>query len=479
MRRLFTGLLSLGLLASAPARGEEPVFSGPQAGEKLTPFTMTRRLRRVGRKEDRPGVDGRGEADPPGLRPRGKPPVDRRLPRAVELRGGSAKDGLVSGLVWLADDPTAADQFLKRARGALPEKVPIGISVDGKEGPGAYGLNRNVTLTILVGKDGRVTANFALVQPSLQADVPRVLAEVVKLIGGKVPPVDQLAAPAKAAGRMADTRPGENDPGADRVAPGRDPPRREPRAGCPGRGSRRGPRRRASQGEGSTRPDRPTRGRLGEAGDLRDTRAQKLITNWAERFGPKPAEKRRRKAWSRSETREEPQRPASLAEEAPMTGAGLILVTALIVSGNDRPVDFDTEVDPDPHPVGLQHRRLPRRGDRSGRFQAVAPRWRPRRDYEAVVHELEGRRVNLARPAESLVLAKATGRIDHEGGVRFSGNGEAAERLLTWIRRGRPASGLDGSETSWSIPCGRSSSPSAPRSRSGSGRGSTTGRSRT
>ena len=150
-----------------------------------------------------------------------------------------------------------------------------------------------------------------------------------------------------------------------------------------------------------------------------------------------------------------------------MTGAGLILVTALIASGRDRPVDFDTEVIPILTRSGC-NTGLPRRGDRSGRFQAVPPRWRPARDYEAVVHELEGRRVNLARPAESLILAKATGRIDHEGGVRFSGNGEAAERLLTWIRAGRPASRLDGSETSWSIPCGRSSSPSAPRSRSGS-----------
>ena len=41
MRRLFMGLFSLGLLASARACGGDPVFSGAQAGEKLTPFTMT------------------------------------------------------------------------------------------------------------------------------------------------------------------------------------------------------------------------------------------------------------------------------------------------------------------------------------------------------------------------------------------------------------------------------------------------------
>ena len=81
-----------------------------------------------------------------------------------------------------------------------------------------------------------------------------------------------------------------------------------------------------------------------------------------------------------------------------MTGAGLILVAALIGFRPRSAGRFRHRGDPDPHPVGLQRGRLPRRGDRSGRFQAVPPRWRPRRDYEAVVHELEGRRVNLARP---------------------------------------------------------------------------------
>jgi hypothetical protein len=109
---------------------------------------------------------------------------------ATDRRG----DGLACGVVWLAkaDDVTAAEQFLKRARHAMPARAPVGISLDGKEGPGAYGLNRTVTLTILVARDNRVTANFALVQPSLPADAPRVLGEVVKLVGGKVPTLEEL-----------------------------------------------------------------------------------------------------------------------------------------------------------------------------------------------------------------------------------------------------------------------------------------------
>ena len=61
--------------------------------------------------------------------------------------------------------------------------VPIGISPDGLEGPGVYGLNRKVALTILLGKEDRVTANFALVQPSLAADAPRIGAAIHSLLG--------------------------------------------------------------------------------------------------------------------------------------------------------------------------------------------------------------------------------------------------------------------------------------------------------
>ena len=125
-----------------------------------------------------------------------------------------------------------------------------------------------------------------------------------------------------------------------------------------------------------------------------------------------------------------------------MTGAGLILVTALIASGRDRPVDFDTEVIPILTRSGCNTGACHGAAIGRGGFKLSLFGGDPTRDYEAVVHELEGRRVNLARPAESLILAKATGRIDHEGGVRFSGNGEAAERLLTWIRAAAPRLGV-------------------------------------
>ncbi len=38
-----------------------------------------------------------------------------------------------------------------------------------------------------------MTANFALVQPSVQADVPKVLKEVVAIVGGQVPSLRELS----------------------------------------------------------------------------------------------------------------------------------------------------------------------------------------------------------------------------------------------------------------------------------------------
>src|SRR5687768_14114923 len=146
-------------------KSESAVFSGPQVGEKLPPFKVRGAFDADAGKE----LDFVKQAD-------GKPIVlvfvhDANRPSIGMTRAltsytvSRAKDGLVTGVVWLDDDSTEAENMLKRIRHALTAGAPTGISLDGKEGPGSYGLNRNVTLTILVGKDSEVSANFALVQP--------------------------------------------------------------------------------------------------------------------------------------------------------------------------------------------------------------------------------------------------------------------------------------------------------------------------
>jgi hypothetical protein len=170
----------------------ETIFSGPQVGEELPSFEI------VGVFDDKAG-----KRFDPITAAQGKPIVLLFVHQANRPSIGMTrilmnylserKDQDVSHcIVWLTPDPTQAENDLKRMRHALPEKTLVGIYPDGVEGPGAYGLNRQVTLTILVGKENKVTANYALVQPSIQADLPKVLTSIVEIAGGEVPDITKL-----------------------------------------------------------------------------------------------------------------------------------------------------------------------------------------------------------------------------------------------------------------------------------------------
>lgn len=171
---------------------KDKVFSGPQVGEKLPAFKVKGVLGDDAGKD----LDFVKKAD-------GKPIVlifvhdlnrmSLGMTRTLsQYTASRAKDGLHTGVVWLTDDVTEAETYIKRIQNNLAKDAPIGISPDGKEGPGSLGLNRGMMLTILVGKENKVTANFALVQPSLQADLPKILDEVVKVAGGKAPKLEDL-----------------------------------------------------------------------------------------------------------------------------------------------------------------------------------------------------------------------------------------------------------------------------------------------
>lgn len=174
---------------------ESKTFSGPQVGEKVPSFKAT------GVFDDQAGKDLDLVKDAGG-----KPLVlvfvhEFNRPSFATVRsvmgyaGPKAKQGkLVAGVVMLTGDVTATEELLKRARQALPKDVPIAISPDGLEGPGAYGLNRKMTLTVLVAKENKVTANFALVQPSVQADAPKIAAAIAAALGERPPTAKELGA---------------------------------------------------------------------------------------------------------------------------------------------------------------------------------------------------------------------------------------------------------------------------------------------
>ena len=62
----------------------------------------------------------------------------------------------------------------------------------------------------------------------------------------------------------------------------------------------------------------------------------------------------------------------------------------------------------------------------------------PLGDYYRVTRELSGRRIDLAYPAESLLVEKATEAVPHTGGKLFSKDSEYHDTLVSWLKAGAP-----------------------------------------
>jgi len=197
-------------VVTAAATAAEPVFSGPQPGEQLATFKFRNVLA-----ENTPDVDLIESANGgPVLiifvHARNRPAfhLGNALMRYAATRGA---DGLTSGLIYLTDDTTEATSWMQKVRNYFPSGARIGISPDGIEGPGSYGLNREVQVTVLVGVKGRATASFALVQPSLESDGPKIARALAKVLGDKKPA--DLVRFSATQMRKNKSRPGQNAPG--------------------------------------------------------------------------------------------------------------------------------------------------------------------------------------------------------------------------------------------------------------------------
>jgi hypothetical protein len=68
----------------------------------------------------------------------------------------------------------------------------MSISLGGPEGPGAYGLNRNVNMTVLVAKDNKVVTSLALLDANYRDSEP-ILASVAKLLGKPEPSFAEIS----------------------------------------------------------------------------------------------------------------------------------------------------------------------------------------------------------------------------------------------------------------------------------------------
>jgi hypothetical protein len=279
-------VLAMSMICEGNAQGQDEVYSGPQVGEKLLPFTVQGVFDQDAGKD----LDFVSQA---GEKPvvlifvhdvnRQSISLTRILTTYTKSREG---DGLTTGVVFLDDDATAAENQSQRIRHALARGVTTGISVDGREGPGSYGLNRNVMLTILVGNEGKVAGNFALIQPSLQVDLPKILECIVSVAGGEVPKLEEL----DGMRGMTRDQPAEN--GAPNLRPLLAPLIRLDASDEQVDAAARAVEERAATDEAVRREVGRIANTIIDAGKLENygtARAQEYLTKWAKEFGKTPS----------------------------------------------------------------------------------------------------------------------------------------------------------------------------------------------
>lgn len=277
------------LSGSVPLTAADPVFSGPQVDEKVPAFKVRGVFDDSAGKE----LDFVTQAGDKPLVLIFVHDVNRQSISLVRVLSSytvsRAKHGLHTGVVWLNEDATEAENTLKRIKHALTANAPTGISLDGREGPGAYGLNRNVQLTVLIAKGGKVTANFALVQPSLQADLPKMLEEIVKVAGGKVPKLEEIE------GMPAMARPMANAPADLNIRPLLTPVIRKDAAAEDVERAAKAVEEQCEKNEALRKEIGRIANTIIDNGKLKDygtPKAQEYLEKWAKAYG-KPAESKR------------------------------------------------------------------------------------------------------------------------------------------------------------------------------------------
>lgn len=180
------------LTFATDAAAQEKPFSGPQPGESLAPFKVLQVLSPE-KSEVIQIAKPKKDAETTVLmfmHKLSEPAIG--LMMTVEWYATKQKE-VTSYYIMLHEDREKARTMAQRwAQRPFFSASPMSISVDGLEGPGRYGLNRNVDMTVLVAKGNKVTHNFAINGPN-NTDAPAILTAISKTIGAKkAPSLDQI-----------------------------------------------------------------------------------------------------------------------------------------------------------------------------------------------------------------------------------------------------------------------------------------------
>lgn len=169
---------------------QERVYSGPQPGEKITPFKVLR-VKDDQAKELDIVKETKGTTLICFVH---RLSNDDRILFGLGLVDfyASRHKELTSHIVLLSDDRAKMIEMLKGwTRGKVFTKSLLSVFTDGLEGPGSYGLNRNVAMTVLVAKGNKVVGNMVFQAPNYR-DLETIMVAVAKALGKPEPTLSKV-----------------------------------------------------------------------------------------------------------------------------------------------------------------------------------------------------------------------------------------------------------------------------------------------
>ena len=116
--------------------------------------------------------------------------------------------------------------------------------------------------------------------------------------------------------------------------------------------------------------------------------------------------------------------------------SALLFIQPMVADGAR--VDFQNEIIPILTKVGCNAGACHGAAIGRGGFNLSLYGGNPEADFDAIVHYMGGRRINLSKPEESLIVLKPTFAIEHGGKFLLDDDDEATQLLLRWIRQGAP-----------------------------------------
>ncbi len=176
--------------AEDPAKFQvgDPVYSGPQPGEKLRGFTVIPPKRNHLEEEFDPVAAGLGK--PHFMIFIDDSDIEEGIGafiNAAWMVDKKSKTGLAASVVILAHERTTGIRFNSMNDGfwnGLNSVYRIGYAPDGRDGPGAYGLNRDFPMTIILADaEGKVIYNFPYRDIPPDFPSPHVLGGMAGAVG--------------------------------------------------------------------------------------------------------------------------------------------------------------------------------------------------------------------------------------------------------------------------------------------------------